>query len=225
MKKILLIVCALALAAGTSFAQERKDQYGLGIKAGASSKTTNLDNAFDEWGSIPSSKSLTESNGLFGFEAFYEKALGGENGRSYLGVKLGYENLSDDELSWRLSIPYGPFPAGNYKLTMEGAAVPLSVYYKYDLSGKFNVYAGVGVTWAFAKLKDGPDDYKENKIFPHINTGAEWRIGRVVGLGVDMRYSFGSKMKKLDDIPQIFEKDIMLDLNGLSGSVVLRFYF
>ncbi|MDR1160319.1 MAG: porin family protein [Syntrophomonadaceae bacterium] len=220
MRTLISVVCVLVLyvSASAAFAAGVKE-VGVGLKLGKAAKTTNLDAVKNNISSISSTSSLSESSMFLGADIFFEHNF---NERFALGGKLGYETVGKDELSFRIRPPSSL--AGRYNLKMEQNIFPLSVYGKLNIFEFFNIYGGGGLSWAFSTFKDGPQKYKDNKIFPHLVFGAEVRVSRAIGLGVDFKYS---KNAKLDGhgYPKIFSKDIVDDLNGLSWGVQFRYYF
>ncbi|MGB2579361.1 opacity protein-like surface antigen [Elusimicrobium simillimum] len=210
MKKLLLFVCMFALAVSVSYAHD----FGIGIKGGFTQKDTKLDDLKD-WaqdnGAI--STSLDENNGFWGLELFYEHQL---NDRAFLGIKAGYEGLGKDELDFTI-LPY------KYSLEMTGYVIPLTIYYKYYLTEKVNIWGGGGVAMLFGQLKDNGEKFKEHKVYPHVDAGVEWRMSPNVGLGLDARYSFSSEIDDFIDVPNL--PNPQLDVDGLSAGVALRLYF
>ncbi|ACC98377.1 Outer membrane protein [Elusimicrobium minutum Pei191] len=214
MKKIIAVLFVGMLISTSAFANE----FGFGFKLGATQKKTNIDKFKDSIQPYMRSTDLTENNFVYGLEGFYEYSL---NNDASIGVKLGFEGISKDELEG--------VSLSNLKYDVEitSSVLPLTVYYKYNLNEKFNVWGGAGVSMVFAKLKDGMESYKENKVFPHINAGVEWRISQMMGLGFDARYSFSSKIDKWDGTTfyATASEKVMLDLDGINAGLTLRFYF
>jgi hypothetical protein len=216
MKKLICLLFVLCIAC-VAYA---KNEAGVGLKLGKAAKVTNLDSAKrDISNTSNTSPSLTDAAFLFGADVFFEHSF---NKTFVLGGKLGYETAGKDELKFRISYP--SYYAGNYRLKVDQDIFPLSLYGKINLSRLFNVYGGGGFSLAFSTLEDGPKKYKDNKIFPHIVFGSEIRVSKSIGLGVDFKYSTNAKLDG-HGYPQIFSKDIMLDLNGLSYAIQFRYYF
>lgn len=106
-------------------------------------------------------------------------------------------------------------------------AVPLSVYYKKDNGvQKLSYFIGVGVTYInseidFSQFRDAfgrvVDKIEEDKVFPHVLGGIEYRFTEIFALGLDLKYNFSAKMEK--------EGEVVSDRSGFSAALAGRFYF
>ncbi|WP_428897611.1 Outer membrane protein beta-barrel domain-containing protein [Parelusimicrobium proximum] len=209
MKKI-LVMCTCLLLSSSAFAFE----IGFGLMGGVTQKTTNMDKLNNQI-TVYSSKTFNESYFIGHIEGFFEHNA---SETSAYGVKIGVGAVGEDELKFRQGLV-------NYKMTVDAVIFPVTVYYKHNLSKKFNTYLGAGATVMNARIENGPDDYNEIKVFPHINAGIEWRINRYVGLGLDGKYSFNSKISDIDGHNADTGLDVRMDLDGLSGGIMFRMYF
>lgn len=194
MKKIVLAVLAVMCVASFSFAGG-----GLGLKlGGAQNDPKTLEELFDYYGG-----ELTKGYGIFAIEGFYE--WGKENDK--IGLKVGFDFYGDNELK----VGYG-------KITETTYAIPLTLYYKWDKGVKaWNGYLGGGLTYINTDVEIGTDEDSENKIFPHIVGGLEYRFTKVFALGFEAKYNIAAKIKK--------EGDVYSNRSGMGVVLTGRFYF
>lgn len=194
MKKTLLTVLTVLFFAPMAFA----GNWGAGIKAGIGEndpKTLN-DGYHNEIGD----RDLTESDGFFGLEALYEHNL---TNYDKIGIRLGVDFYGENELE--VSSRTEDFRADATENTY---AIPLTVYYKRDNGIKnWSFFAGAGITYIHSKLEYeeenfiGIDRYEDSvsdsKIFPHIMAGTEYRFSELFALGLEAKYNFPPKQKKI----------------------------
>lgn len=202
MKKLLVAVFAVFALSAASFA----GGWGLGIKLGAGQNDPKtLKDAH-------TSGTLTEAPGVFALEGLYEwdlqgkkfKQVGSEN---KLGLRFGFDFYGENKLE-----------KGGATAKEDTTSLPITVYYKHD-SGikKVSWYAGAGLTFIQTKFEIPGDTIKEDKIFPHIMAGAEYRFSKLFALGLDLKYNFNAKITKRDAV--------LSDRTGLQGVLAARFYF
>lgn len=153
-----------------------------------------------------------------------------------LGVKVGLRHMSGPEYHEYLS---GSNWRSSADVTGETFSLPLTVFYKYKVTPFFHVIGGLGVTatnvdwkvdkeqivyygWSATQYTLSEQD-GTLKIYPHLNVGVEWMLGRHLGLGIDLVYNINAKTNKahLDGVNQTLQ----LDLSGLQGGAMLRWYF
>ena len=202
MKKLLFAVLAVAVLSVSSFA----GGWGLGIKLGAGQNDPKtLKDAH-------TSGTLTEAPGVFALEGLYEwdlqgkkfKQVGSEN---KIGLRFGFDFYGENKLE-----------QGGATAKEDTTSLPITVYYKHD-SGikKVSWYAGAGLTFIQTKFEIPGDTIKEDKIFPHIMAGAEYRFAKLFALGLDLKYNFNAKITK--------RGAVISDRTGLQGVLAARFYF
>lgn len=204
MKKLFLAVFAVFALSTASFA----GGWGLGVKLGAGQNDPkSMKNDHDSGGGT-----LTEASGVFAIEGLYEWDMAGKN------VK---DTGSDNKIGLRFGFDF----YGQNKLEQPGftakentISLPITVYYKHN-SGIKNVswYAGAGFTSISTELEVPGDTIKEDKIFPHIMAGAEYRFTKLFALGLDLKYNFNAKITK--------KGAVLSDRTGLQGVLAARFYF
>lgn len=205
MKKCLLMVLGVLMLAPAAFA----DTWGLGLKLGVGENDPkSMDDVYDAATFLD--RELDKNGGFFGVEAMYEWDLTSEMDK--VGVRLGVDFYGENELeTWDSDHE-------NYKETTY--AIPLTVYYKRDNGiNKLSYYGGLGLTFISTEIEEDVDDvsWDENKIFPHIVIGAEYRFTKVFALGLEAKYNISAKVKK-DGI-------VLSDRSGFSGALTGRFYF
>lgn len=205
MKKCLLMVLGVLMLAPAAFA----DNWGLGLKLGVGENDPkSLDDVYDAATFLD--RELDKNGGFFGVEAMYEWNLASEMDK--IGVRLGVDFYGENELeTWDSDHE-------NYKETTY--AIPLTVYYKRDNGiNKLSYYGGLGLTFISTEIEEDVDDvsWDENKIFPHIVIGAEYRFTKVFALGLEAKYNISAKVKK--------DGNVYSDRSGFSGALTGRFYF
>lgn len=196
MKK--LLVSLLSVFCFASFAVA--GDWGAGVKLGVGENDPkSLNEAFDYYGG-----KLTEGNGIFGLEVFYEWNLNDDVNK--LGWKVGLDVYGENE--WKYSY---------YKVTETIYAFPITFYYKQDYGVKnWSWFAGAGITLMKGEAEDGPDTYKDSQVFPHITAGAEYRFTEVFALGLEAKYNINAELKK---------GFYTTDRSGISAALTGRFYF
>lgn len=204
MKKCLLMVLGVLMLAPAAFA----DNWGLGLKLGiGENDPKTLNDGYDQ---SFGKKELDTNDGFFGLEAMYEWNVASELDK--VGVRLGIDFYGENELeTW---VPFHE----NYKETTY--AIPLTVYYKRDNGvNKLSYYGGLGLTFISTEIEEDVDDvsWDDNKIFPHIVIGAEYRFTEVFALGLEAKYNISAKVKK--------DGNVYSDRSGFSGALTGRFYF
>ena len=204
MKKLLVVLGILCLAP-VAFA----DNWGVGVKIGiGENDPKSMNETFDEFGG-----KLTTSDGLFALEVLHEWNL---NETDKIGLKLGVDTYGENKYEY-----------GVLEATENTYAVPVSVYYKKDNGvQKLSYFVGAGVTYInsemeFSQFRDAfgqlVDNVEEDKVFPHIFGGVEYRFTELFALGLDVKYNFSAKLEK--------EGEVVSDRSGLSAAVAGRFYF
>ena len=202
MKKCLLMVLGVLMLAPAAFA----DNWGLGLKLGIGENDPKTLN--DEYDQTFGNKELDTNDGFFGLEAMYEWDLTSEMDK--VGVRLGVDFYGENELETWAS------DHENYKETTYA-------YYKRDNGiNKLSYYGGLGLTFISTEIEEDVDDvsWDENKIFPHIVIGAEYRFTKVFALGLEAKYNISAKVKK--------DGNVYSDrsgFSGFSGALTGRFYF
>lgn len=202
MKKLLVAVFAVFALSAASFA----GGWGLGIKLGAGQNDPKTLKDAHTYGT------LTEAPGVFALEGLYEwdlqgkkfKQVGSEN---KIGLRFGFDFYGENKLE-----------KGGATAKEDTTSLPITVYYKHD-SGikKVSWYAGAGLTFIQTKFEIPGDTIKEDKTFPHIMAGAEYRFSKLFALGLDLKYNFNAKITKRDAV--------LSDRTGLQGVLAARFYF
>ncbi|HJD19300.1 MAG TPA: porin family protein [Candidatus Avelusimicrobium excrementipullorum] len=209
MKKCLLMVLGVLMLAPAAFA----DNWGLGLKLGVGENDPkSLDDVYDAATFLD--RELDKNGGFFGVEAMYEWNLASEMDK--IGVRLGVDFYGENELE--LKNHFDPTDDDNYKETTY--AIPLTVYYKRDNGvNKLSYFAGVGLTFISSEVEDDivDESIDDNKVFPHIVAGVEYRFTQVFALGLEAKYNISAKVKK-DGI-------VLSDRSGFSGALTGRFYF
>lgn len=198
MKKLLVVLGILCLAP-VAFA----DNWGVGVKLGiGENDPKSMNETFDEFGG-----KLTTSDGLFAVEVLHEWDL---NETDKIGLKLGVDAYGENKYEY-----------GVLEATENTYAIPLSVYYKKDNGvRKLSYFIGAGVTYINSEMKFSGtllDNVEEDKLFPHILGGVEYRFTELFALGLDLKYNFSAKMEK--------EGEVVSDRSGFSAAVAGRFYF
>lgn len=202
MKKLLVAVFAVFALSAASFA----GGWGLGIKLGAGQNDPKtLKDAH-------TSGTLTKSPGVFALEGLYEWDLNGKKfkqvgSENKIGLRFGFDFYGENKLE-----------QGGATAKEDTTSLPITVYYKHD-SGikKVSWYAGAGLTFIQTKFEIPGDTIKEDKTFPHIMAGAEYRFSKLFALGLDLKYNFSAKITKRDAV--------LSDRTGLQGVLAARFYF
>ena len=202
MKKLLLAVFAVLALSVSSFA----GGWGLGVKLGAGQNDPKT------LKDLHTSGTLTTAPGVFAIEGQYEwdlqgkrfKQVGSEN---KIGLRFGFDFYGENKLE-----------QGGATAKEDTTSLPITVYYKHD-SGikKVSWYAGAGLTFIQTKFEIPGDTIKEDKTFPHIMGGAEYRFSKLFALGLDLKYNFSAKITKRDAV--------LSDRTGLQGVLAARFYF
>lgn len=193
---LLSILCAWPTAA-------KADNWGVGVKLGiGENDPKSMNEIFDQWGG-----KLTTSDGLFAVEVLHEWNL---NETDKIGLKLGVDAYGENKYEYAV-----------LEATENTYAIPLSVYYKKDNGvRKLSYFIGAGVTYINSEIKFSGtyfDNVEEDKFFPHILGGVEYRFTELFALGLDLKYNFSAKMEK--------EGDVVSDRSGFSSAVAGRFYF
>lgn len=198
MKKLLVVLGLLCLTP-VAFA----DNWGVGVKLGiGENDPKSMNDTFDEFGG-----KLTTSDGLFAVEVLHEWDV---NETDKIGLKLGVDAYGENKYEY-----------GVLEATENTYAIPLSVYYKKDNGvRKLSYFIGAGVTYINSEMEFSGtllDTVEEDKVFPHILGGAEYRFTELFALGLDLKYNFSAKMEK--------EGEVVSDRSGFSAAVAGRFYF
>ena len=208
MKKCLLMVLGVLMLAPAAFA----DNWGLGLKLGiGENDPKGLEDVYDE--ATLFDRELDKNGGFFGLEAMYEWNLASEMDK--IGVRLGVDFYGENELELKSSYL---FSAADVKETTY--AIPLTVYYKRDNGvNKLSYYGGVGLTFISSELEEDITDESvdDNKVFPHLVAGVEYRFTEVFALGLEAKYNINAKLKK--------DGEVLSDRSGFSGALTGRFYF
>ena len=208
MKKCLLMVLGVLMLAPAAFA----DNWGLGLKLGVGENDPKgMEDIYDEATMLD--RELDKNGGFFGLEAMYEWNLASEMDK--IGVRLGVDFYGENELELKSSYL---FSAADVKETTY--AIPLTVYYKRDNGvNKLSYYGGVGLTFISSELEEDITDESvdDNKVFPHLVAGVEYRFTEVFALGLEAKYNINAKLKK--------DGEVLSDRSGFSGALTGRFYF
>ncbi len=208
MKKCLLMVLGVLMLAPAAFA----DNWGLGLKLGiGENDPKGMEDIYDEATMLD--RELDKNGGFFGLEAMYEWNLASEMDK--IGVRLGVDFYGENELELKRSYL---FSAADVKETTY--AIPLTVYYKRDNGvNKLSYYGGVGLTFISSELEEDITDESvdDNKVFPHLVAGVEYRFTEVFALGLEAKYNINAKLKK--------DGEVLSDRSGFSGALTGRFYF
>ena len=202
MKK--LLVSLLSVFCFASFAVA--GDWGAGVKLGVGENDPKtLNKFFDYYGG-----KLTEGNGIFGLEVFYEWNLNDDVNK--LGWKVGLDVYGENE--WK---------AYPYKITETIYAFPITFYYKQDYGVKnWSWFAGAGISFMKGEVEDGLATYKDSTVFPHITAGAEYRFTEVFALGLEAKYNINAKLTKyIPEGPLLYTTD----RSGISAALTGRFYF
>ena len=196
MKKLLVSLLSIFYFASFAVAGD----WGVGVKLGiGENDPKSLNEVFDYYGG-----KLTEGNGIFGLEVFYEWNLNDDVNK--LGWKVGLDVYGENE--WK---------AYPYKITETIYAFPLTVYYKQDYGvERWSWFAGAGITLMKGEAEDGPATYKDSQVFPHITAGAEYRFTELFALGLEAKYNINAELKK---------GFYTTDRSGISAALTGRFYF
>ncbi|WP_424244424.1 outer membrane protein W [Elusimicrobium posterum] len=212
MKKILLPVMAVVFLGSAVFAE-----IGVGVKAGYGKDDSNIKS-----GATGNVKHDDDFVGAYsGVEALYEMKGSYFNlpDNHSFGVRVGLDVLAEDVVKQKTA---------GIKTTSNGMKIPLSLYYRYTpTDSKFSSWIGAGAAWGFMYYEQkapGKRDETENKIFPFVSTGVEYRFTRFFSLGIDGTYNFSAKIKS-DKFNAPNGSTLYRDLGGLSGAVTARFYF
>ena len=202
MKKILVSLLSVFCFASFAVAGD----WGAGVKLGVGENDPkSLNEAFDYYGG-----KLTEGNGIFGLEVFYEWNLNDDVNK--LGWKVGLDVYGENE--WK---------AYPYKITETIYAFPITFYYKQDYGVKnWSWFAGAGISFMKGEAEDGPATYKDSQVFPHITAGAEYRFTEVFALGLEAKYNINAELK--EHIPGTYYY-YTTDRSGISAALTGRFYF
>lgn len=209
MKKCLLMVLGVLMLAPAAFA----DNWGLGLKLGVGENDPKgMEDMFDI--NEEYNRDLDTEDSFLGVEAMYEWDLASEKDK--IGVRLGVDFYGENE--YEQMDPQDWLDHDNYKETTY--AIPLTVYYKRDNGvNKLSYYGGLGLTFISTEIEEDVEDvsWDENKIFPHIVIGAEYRFTKVFALGLEAKYNINAKVKK--------DGEVLSDRSGFSGALTGRFYF
>ena len=201
MKKLIMTVLAVLMGA-PAFA----NNWGLGLRGGfGEDNPKSMKKAHDELGG-----DLTQGGYAFmGIEGLYEFDL--NDSANKLGLKAGIDIFGENE--WKFE---------GDKVTESTYAVPVTVYYKRDGGVQaFSWYAGGGVTFIKSELESGESSVKEDKWFPHVVAGAEYRFCRLFALGLEGKYNFDAKLEKTIEGAKV----VVSDHSGFSAAIVAKFYF
>lgn len=202
MKKILVSLLSVFCFASFAVAGD----WGAGVKLGVGENDPKTLN--EEF--LPYGGELTEGNGIFGLEVFYEWNLNDDVNK--LGWKVGLDVYGENE--WK---------AYPYKITETIYAFPITFYYKQDYGVKnWSWFAGAGISFMKGEAEDGPATYKDSTVFPHITAGAEYRFSEVFALGLEAKYNINAKLTKY--IPGTYLL-YTTDRSGISAALTGRFYF
>lgn len=201
MKKLIMTVLAVLLVA-PAFA----NNWGLGLRGGFGEDDPKaMKEAHDNFGG-----DLTQAGYAFmGIEGLYEFNLNDEANK--LGLKAGIDIFGENE--WK---------RGGTKVTEDTFAIPLTVYYRRDGGVQaFSWYGGAGVTFIKSELESGGVSEKEDKWFPHVVAGAEYRFSRLFALGLEGKYNIDAKLEKSIN----GHKGVISDHSGFSAAIIAKFYF
>ncbi|MDD4003668.1 MAG: hypothetical protein PHW69_00505 [Elusimicrobiaceae bacterium] len=224
--------------------------WGIGLKAGAvTASDTDFQKEVDYWASASSnySSELTTNNGFLGAELFFET-----EGPSRLGVSLGLNSISEIKLEESI-----PNSAGTLKASAQ--SFPITVYWKLkaeDSSFAYRLGGGADIMSACTNMATSGSassnintDFKQTKLVPHLDAGAEWYISKRFALGVNIAYLFGARFDKMKGtvsgsdsqlytVPQPVGRQIVAsssqpsgsdnysqDYTGVRGELALRYYF
>lgn len=199
MKKLMLAILAVLLVS-PAFA----GGWGLGLRGGfGESDPKTMKDAYDAYGG--NKEETLASFGFMGIEGLYEFDL--NDSANKLGVKVGLDIYGEDE--WKFS---------GGKVTEDTFAIPVTVYYKRDGGVQaFSWYAGAGMTYIKTEYEEPGYKTNEDKFFPHVLAGVEYRFCRLFALGLEGKYNINAKLEK--------DNFVFSDHSGLSGAIVAKFYF
>ena len=209
MKKMLLVGLVVSAFSIASFAGE----WGLGAKIGVGQndpKGMKLD--YDSYGGT-----FNKKPEIFSVEGLYEWDLGGksidETGSEHqMGFRLGYDIYGKNKLESVVVTE-----------KEETTSIPLTIYYKNNNGiNHVSFYIGGGMTYMRTEMKVSSwlvnvENLREEKWFPHIMAGAEYRFTKLFALGIDVKYNISAKIKR--------NGAIISDRSGLQGLLAARFYF
>ncbi|MCL2485257.1 MAG: hypothetical protein FWF00_05845 [Endomicrobia bacterium] len=269
MRKILLSVLAVLVMSGMSFASSFElSGLGVSVKGVISGSDTNIDVKFDEmfndfWSSVGGSKfggtnHVKPSAMAFGIDVFYEtNKLFDLGEKNLFGVKIGYEGVNEGENTVYYGIPtiVGSFSNNTtyydgyeYYAKTSGFIIPISAYYKKDVSSKFKYFAGFGFDIINAKLAVTSYDiggsetfvnyvsesggmvktaiqekeYSALVISPKVNFGIEWRFMKYAGLFLDAGFNLAGKAVFKDTVQN--GDDLYRDFSGFKMGMGINIY-
>jgi hypothetical protein len=204
MEKIILTL-SFCLCLSSAFAGA-----GIGVKYGTGPADSNITSVLSD--------SLEEGKSFYGLEFFMEK----DAEKDALGLRIGFHKYGDIKASGS----YFDFGLGydvHENLKNEFYTIPLTLYYKRKITPAVHLSFGGGVTWAYSKWSYDSngngvtgETMNDNKFFPHIDLGAEWRVSNHIGIGVDLTYNSKSKVDS---------ENLYRGVEGVTGNIVARWYF
>ncbi len=202
MKKLAIAVLAILFVAPSALAEG----WGVGVKLGAGeNEPKGMEDAFHDLGGT-----LDKNESYLGVEVLYEWDLNDEANK--IGLKAGWDMYGENELK--------PLLPGE-KITETTYAFPVTVYYKRDNGVKhLSWWAGAGATFLRTEVEASGSvmaDHNQNKVFPHVAAGAEYRFTHLFALGLEARYNIDAKVEE--------DGAIFSDRSGFGAAVTGRFYF
>jgi opacity protein-like surface antigen len=207
MKKVLAAVLAVFSMAVVAGASDLKGFY-IGGSLGAAGGN-NFEKIQDDMTGV--NTKFNDSNFAYGLELGYESPVISD--KQLLGARLG--------VTWHDEIKLEVTDILNNKASVANTAytIPLSVYYKQLFAdSKFALMGGLGVTFVNmtweTKLNGSSEDYSDSKTAAHVIAGAEYKFTEVFALGIDLKYAFGTEIKRYD-----YKRDF-----DFQGALAARFY-
>ncbi|ACC98543.1 hypothetical protein Emin_0990 [Elusimicrobium minutum Pei191] len=197
MKKTAIAVFALILMSLSANAE-----VFVGVKGGIGASDDNVRDLMN------GDYSYSDRDGIIGAEIGYDFNSGHS---SRIGVKVGLNSFG--------KIDSEDKTVHEDLLLKNTITVPLTVYYKYAPNETgVHFWIGGGATWASLKFQNDIDNLSgtETEIFPHAAAGVEWRIVKLIGVGLDVGYNFDAK---------ISNNGMYRDFTGLEGFAGVKIYF
>ena len=142
-----------------------------------------------------------------------------------VGAKLGYSAYENTSIYTDLYAGSPLTLALLYDVKSEIYSIPFTIYYKYDLSGKWKVWAGTGLSFITNKWIINTVNLSrtnsETKVVPHLATGIEWQFSQLFGLELNLGYQFDAKFKS----GLYFDgKEIYNDVSGLLLNLAFKIH-
>lgn len=161
-------------------------------------------------------KSYSGRTNTFGGYLFLEK----EYDKDAFGIKIGF--LESDDITFQDEVN-----------TTNGWThqVPVTIYYKYKVHPRLQLYGGLGATWT--RVESNVHNFPSLQgTFMHVTAGVEWYLAEWFSIGANLLWNINAELSKNQTIEHWYyyyhyttTQQTKIDLSGAQFGLFAKIYF